>query len=469
MTTIKQTSSKGTTTPFSKQRSYNDIIEFLEKNWHTELDGKTLDRMKKLDTYFAKPSEKIKAITISGTNGKSLTAHFTTKLFQRENLSVGTFFSPHLVSYNERFSLNGETLSNKDFTDFANDVINACELEKINASTYEILTQMAVNYFAEKKTDVVIFENSYIGTNDATAICSPVISAITRFNGVEADSSGKVSESLIKDFLAITKKRTHLVSADQNKANLKVMSEWSEKNEVLWAMPIRKLVTLPYPFEQLHGRCAALAERIASIFINSLLDTTIDESILKKQKGQRGRPTLEAKKERELHPKNTLEQFWKETSNELAGKFQLLDKEKPALLIDNAHNADAFENLLLGIRLLHYKKPITGLTLIFGCEEDALEADAFAKQIRYFFKKTPGSITLCPLSYRAGWHKKSWNTEKISSALKNVKVKAHVAHSFKEAFESAKKANTDRNGLIVIAGSSAFLHEYWEYKGLKKV
>ena len=36
-------------------------------------------------------------------------------------------------------------------------------------------------------------------------------------------------------------------------------------------MPIRKLAPLPYPFEQLHGRCAALAERIAQIYVNSLL------------------------------------------------------------------------------------------------------------------------------------------------------------------------------------------------------
>ena len=44
-------------------------------------------------------------------------------------------------------------------------------------------------------------------------------------------------------------------------------------------MPIRKIAPLPYPYEQLHGRCATLAERIASTYIshfvsekNSLLE-----------------------------------------------------------------------------------------------------------------------------------------------------------------------------------------------------
>jgi dihydrofolate synthase / folylpolyglutamate synthase len=469
MATVKQTSSKGSVA-LGKLRSYNEVIEFLEKNWQVVPDGKSVERMKKLDKFFSNPSTKLKTVLISGTNGKSLTAHFATKLFQREGLSVGTFFSPHLVTYNERFAINGEIIGNKAFTDIANEVINASEIEKIKATSYEVLTQIALNYFVEQNVHAALFESSYGGSIDATAICSPVISAITRLTGPDSDESGKVSEKVLKDYLSNLKKGTHLISADQNKANLKAMAVLTEKIGAHWAMPIRKLVALNYPFEQLQGRCAALAERIASIFINDFIDDkkVSSETLLKRQKGQRGRPTLEAKKELELNPKNTIEQFWKETVNDLPGKFHILDKEKPTILIDNAHNADAFDNLLLGIRLLHYQRPIKHLTLLIGCEEDAVDADAFAKQIRYFFKKTPGNITLCSLKKTSGWHKPSWNVEKINATLKNIKVKSRIASTFKEAFETAKKATTDRNGLIVIAGSSAFLQEYWSYKGLKK-
>ena len=45
-----------------------------------------------------------------------------------------------------------------------------------------------------------------------------------------------------------------------------VMQEKVEAKGALWVMPIRKLAPLPYPFEQLHGRCAALAERIEATF-----------------------------------------------------------------------------------------------------------------------------------------------------------------------------------------------------------
>jgi len=108
-------------------------------------------------------------------------------------------------------------------------------------------------------------------------------------------------------------------------------------------MPIRKLVPLSYPFEQLHGRCAALAERICYIYVNKFANkdaVVVTGTLLTKQKGRRGRPTLEAKRQSELNPKKTLEQFWKDIHCTLSGRFQLLDKEKPTLLLDTAQNLD---------------------------------------------------------------------------------------------------------------------------------
>ena len=50
------------------------------------------------------------------------------------------------------------------------------------------------------------------------------------------------------------------------------MQELVKAKGGIWSMPIRKLATLPYPFEQLHGRCAALAERIAYIYVNTFMN-----------------------------------------------------------------------------------------------------------------------------------------------------------------------------------------------------
>lgn len=471
MSIIKQTSPKDTFA-LGKQRSYGEVVEFFDKNWTTNRDGKGVERIKSLDALFTNASQKIPAILVGGTNGKSLTVHFTAKLLQREGLNVGIFYAPHFLTYNERFILNGEMISNKHFTDLANEVIMAAETAGIKANTYEYLTQMAFNYFVENKIDAAVLEISDGGASNPVSICPAKVFAITRISEESEAVSDVSSEKALKEYLGIVKKGTHFISAEQNKVHLKIMAEWSKKQDALWAMPIRKIVPLEYPFEQLHGRCAALAERIASIFINSFVNKenlAVTESLLAKKKGQRGRPSLEAKRKSELNPKQTIEHFWKDTLSDLPGRFQILDKEKPTILLDNAHNVDAFENLFLGIRLLHYQRPLKGLTLVVGCHKNAIEPDVFAKLLRYFFKKTIGQIVLCPLRSPFQDQPESWDVEKVNNALKAIKIKARVANSFKEAFELAKKSVNDRTGIVVVTGSSSIISEYWNYKGIKKV
>src|SRR6185436_20147935 len=154
-----------------------------------------------------------------------------------------------------------------------------------------------------------------------TNICSSKIVAITRIIDPQASPNAKSTDkALIQEILSIVKPGSIVVSADQSKLNLQTMQDIVVEKHAEWAMPIRKLANLPYPFEQLHGRCAALAERIAQIFVEQqgYTDATlVSNSLLCKPKGLRGRPTHEAKRHSELNPKKTIEQFWKEETNTL--------------------------------------------------------------------------------------------------------------------------------------------------------
>lgn len=452
-----------------KQRSYNEIVEFLDANWQTNLGDTSLTCMKQLDKAFSNVSQKLNTILVAGTKGKSLTINFTTQLLQAEGLTVGTFYAPHILTYNERLAVNKEFISNKSFTDIANEVINVAENLGLKANSYELLTMMALLYFQENNVDVAILEVSEGGMHNAVNICTAKIAAITRIN---TDNPNDVNAS-IQEILGIVKPNTHVVSGDQSKLSLQVMLDVVTAKGGIWGMPIRKLAQLNYPLEQLHGRCAALAERIAQIYVNNILakeSVLVAGSLLAKQKGQRGRPTLEAKRQLELNPKKTVEQFWKETESNLPGRFQILDKEKPTILLDNASNLDSFENLLLGIRLLSYQRPIKGLTLVIGCNNPQLNVSEFLKTVRYFFKKTSGQVIICQadqLPGEAGG--KSWDIEKITNDLKSMKIKARSAKTFKEAFESAQKTVDERNGLVVITGSASMVAQYWNYKGIKKL
>lgn len=462
----KQTTAKNAVAA-GKQRSYHEVVEFLDKHWSSKDNG--LACVKQLDKAFGNIAAQINAVLIAGTNGKSLTAHFTAQLFKEEGLSVGSFCAPHLLTYNERFMVNGDVISNKTFTDLGNEVINTLESLDATPNSYGILTMMALLHFKNSKVDVALLEVASNHSSDAVTICAPKIAAITRV----AESTDTLQNKTIDDLLSMVKPDTHVVSADQSKINLQYMQDATEAKGSQWAMPIRKLAPLSYPFEQLHGRCAALAERIAYIFVNNVVNkdaVIVGNSLLTKQKGQRGRPTLEAKRQSELNPKRTLEQFWKEAQlSTLPARFQLMEKEKPTILLDNASNFDAFQNLLLGIRLLHYQRPLKGLTVILGSNNVNLDMTEFLKLLRYFFKKTSGQVIVCPVEKIPGHGGESWDVEKVTNDIKTMKIKAKATKSFKEAFELAQKSVDERHGLVVIAGSSSLITEYWNLKGIKKL
>jgi len=472
---MKNTHTKSTVTESraltGTQRNYNEVVEYFDSNWKTNLNDTSLSVMKKLDKAFNNVSQKINTVLIAGTNGKSLTAHFAKRLLHEEGLCVGAFFSPHLLTYNERFAINKETINNKTFTELANEIINTAESLDLKANTFELLTMMALVHFNNNKVDVALLEVGKYGPADATTICTPKIAAITRIT--ELTESDEANNALIEQVLSVVKPGTAVVSADQSKLNLQVMQTVAEKNGGEWSMPIRKLAPLQYPYGQLHGRCAALAERIAHIFINScttLSEETAAHSLLAKQKGQRGRPTLEAKRHSETNPRKTIEQFWKETLATMPGHFQLLDKEKPTILLDNASNIDAFSNLLLGIRLLHYQRPLKGLTLILGCDNQDINLPELLKLLRYFFKKTSGQVIVYPAtSEQNSDAQNAWDVEKVSNAIKTMKIKAKSTKNFGEAFEAAQKTVDERHGLVVITGSSAAVGDYWKNKGMKKI
>jgi len=470
-TRTQKTTSKETITGTIK--NYNEIIEFLDANWKTNTNDKNLQCMTKLDKALGTPAKKIDVVVVTGTNGKSLTINFAAQLLREEGLNVGCFYAPHILTYNERISLNNETIANKTFSEVGNDVINAAESDGVKPNSYEILLMMALRYFEQQKVDVVLVESSEEFSVSPVSICAPKVVAITRVVSNATLPEGDIPEESINAMLSAVSTDSHVVSADQSKLHLQAMLDITKEKKAHWAMPIRKLAQLNYPFEQLHGRCAALAERIADIYVNTFGNkdaVVVGQSLIAKQKGQRGRPTLEAKRQAELNPKKTVEQFWKDTENTLPGRFQLLDKEKPSILLDNANNLDAFKNLLLGIRLLHYQRPLKGLTVVIGCNNPDLDMLEFLKLLRYFFKKTSGQVIVCPVE-SAPYDKEapSWDIEKITNDIKNMKIKAKSSTSFAQAFDVAQKSVDERHGLVVVTGSSALVSQYWQLKGIKKL
>jgi len=458
--TTKQ-KSKSVVSP-TKHASYQDIVAMLDQKWTPSLKSTSATKFLALDKALGSPSKKLKAIMVGGTNGKSLTVNFVTQLLKHEGFKVGSFYAPHIVSYNERLAYNNESINNAEFAESTAEVLSAAQSLDMDLHAYDLLAMTALHYFAQKNVDAVVLEASHLNTFDPITLCTPLISIVTRITNYNSQANEQEIQAAIAEMKPLIQKGTWVIAADQNKSTLQTIQDMTEAANGTWAMPIRKLATLQYPYEQLHGRCAALAERAAQIFIQEITDQkAVDDSLLAKIKGQRGRPTLEAKRQADLNPKKTIEQYWLEANTTLSGRFEKLEGTKPAILLDNASNIDAFKNLLLGVRLLHYKQPLKGLVFIVGCQDNQLLDVDFYKMVRYFFKKTSGQMIFCPVATDAQYQGEPWSVDQITNDIKHPKVKAKSLKSLTLALEFAKKAVDEQSGLIVITGSRAIVSEYW--------
>ena len=445
-------------------RTYNEVVSYLDSCKHIEYGQSSLERVKRLDKHFGTISSKVETILVGGTNGKSSAIHFASKLLKEESLKVGSICSSHILTYNERLSVDFQSITNKAFSEVVSSVIDAVEFLKLKATAFEIMTIASLLYFKAEGVDVALLEVGVGGKYDATAICKPQIAAVTRIALDHQDVLGADLDDIAFEMMETATKGTWFISAEQSKIRLQKMKDWAKERGIRWAMPIRKLAALPYIYEQLYGRTASLGERMAQIYVEDIkgkFSPFLRGNLLATQRGQRGRPTLEAKRQAELNPIKTLKKFWNEEFNLLRGRFELLDKEKPSILVDIADNIDALTNVFLGLRLLHYQRPLKDFSLIIGLDKniDVLET---MKVIRYLLKKVNGCVSFVSLP-------DGHDAEELVKLAKNINIKSKGFASFAQAFETLKSNVDDHEGLIAITGSRVLVSEYWKHRGMKKL
>ncbi|MBU4269850.1 hypothetical protein KJ644_02760 [Candidatus Dependentiae bacterium] len=453
-------------TGMEKSRSYGQIIQLLDSLRPYDYTPEVIKRMKKLDLLLDNVSTKKDIILVGGATGKSLSIHFATKLLKDEGFNAGVAYSSHFLNYNERFILDNQQISNKDFTDALNTVLDVAIENAIDSTAFEILTMASLVYFASQNIDLIIMEVGVGGRYDATNFCNPIISSVTRIAQDNAELLGNDLDEISKEMLEIVRPNAWFISAEQSKLRLQKMKQIVEEKGGKWSMPIRKLANLPYIYEQLYGRTVSLGERIAQIYVENIkqkFSPLLRGNLLATQKGQRGRPTLEAKRNAEINPIKTLKSFWTSQFNLLKGRFEILDKEKPTILLDCAHNMDGFENLFLGLRLLHYQKPLKDFALIIGVDRNIDELELL-KLIRYFSKKISGYVYFVPLKDR-----QSKDVNDLEQKAKALDIKAKGYSSFEVAFEAAKSVVDQRDGLLCVTGSMGIVSQYWENRGIKKI
>ena len=153
------------------------IVNRLQKLHPKQIDL-SLDRIKNLCDKLGNPQDKLKAISVVGTNGKYSTIQTMRAILEEANIPCNIYTSPHVQKINERFVYNGKEIED----DFLADLL--IEVKKINnddpITFFEILTA-AFFYGANKyNNNLTIVESGLFHGFDATNILKKnLVSIIT--------------------------------------------------------------------------------------------------------------------------------------------------------------------------------------------------------------------------------------------------------------------------------------------------
>jgi len=143
-----------------------------------------LDAMRVLVESLGHPERRFKSVLIAGTNGKGSTSATLAAIVEAAGYRTGLYTSPHLVRINERIQIDGEPISDSDFAEIYDHVVEAGEaLVRSGAleqppSFFEMLTAMGFEYFAAREVDLAVLEVGMGGRLDATNVAEPRLSII---------------------------------------------------------------------------------------------------------------------------------------------------------------------------------------------------------------------------------------------------------------------------------------------------
>ncbi len=192
--------------------------------WPENAIDPSLSRISAIMDLLGEPQLAYPVIQVTGTNGKSSTARMIASLLRALGLRTGLYTSPHLIDMRERIEIDGEPISVEAFMRVAGDVapfiasVDAlAEAEGGTPVTYfETLTAIAYAAFADAPVDVAVVEVGVGGTWDATSVCRPQVSVVTRVAMDHADILGDRIDLIAAEKAGIIKPGSFAVISDQD-------------------------------------------------------------------------------------------------------------------------------------------------------------------------------------------------------------------------------------------------------------
>ena len=301
------------------------------------------------------PHRRFPSVVVAGTNGKGSVTRFLGSIMSSCGLRTAVFTSPHVVRLEERFVVDGNPISRREFAACFSQVAEAIRQAELrfHPTYFETVTATAFQYFARRRVDLAILEVGMGGRLDSTNAVDPRLSVITRIGLDHQAQLGNTVEEIAVEKAGVLRPATPLLLSPQRKEVRRVLGERAAHV----GAPVHDL-DLPqlHPLEERQGRYSfsfrGTQYRLGMHGRHQVENAGVAiqaSEILEGQGFDRNRTGVREGVEK-------------------AGSLGVLQKieGRPPVYLDGGHNRDAAANLAAFLRA-HTRPP---RTLVFGIMRD---------------------------------------------------------------------------------------------------
>lgn len=340
--------------------------------------GKKTDfgTLRRMLAYLGSPQEKLHFVHVAGTNGKGSASRMMQEILTRAGYRTGLFISPHLKDMNERWTIDGEMISDADLrdaagrtreavatynrdcasvkrcrTDSSRNAENMGPVPEEKPVSFALLTMMAFDYFAQKKCDIVVLEVGIGGRLDSTNVIPvPELAIIMNIGLEHTQLLGNTLEEIAGEKGGIIKPGGEVVLYHQSPEEEAVIREiCAERGAVLTVTEPERLFV-----ETTDGREEKCADSKSG-----------EEDLIYSYRGRSGiqlgldgmyqrynmLPVLDGVDVLRRRGWNIPEQAVRDGLAHVTwpGRFEILSR-RPLVIVDGAHNPNGIEALIQNLR-----------------------------------------------------------------------------------------------------------------------
>ncbi|MBR4743056.1 MAG: bifunctional folylpolyglutamate synthase/dihydrofolate synthase [Oscillospiraceae bacterium] len=175
--------------------SYESTLAYINSpKWQRSKPG--LERTQHLLRCLGNPEKQLKFVHVAGTNGKGSTAACVAAVLQQAGYRTGLYISPYIIRFSERIQIDGEYIPDDELERVVDLVRPYADAMEDVPTEFEVVTAIAMKYFADNRADIVVLEVGLGGELDATnVIDTPEVAVIT---AIGLDHTAMLGDTLPK-------------------------------------------------------------------------------------------------------------------------------------------------------------------------------------------------------------------------------------------------------------------------------